>query len=184
MARASFELDVSDLTDFLTHAHRAGPRVAARALNRSAVSTRAVMVKAVREDVGLKAKTVRDEIRIVEARPDRDPTARLAVSKKRIPLIEFKARQLKRAGVKTSLRGGSTAIPGAFIQTMRSGHRGVYKRATYPRGPRLPIIELKGPSLAKPFATHWRVGIARFRETIPKNVNSEIRFAIRKGKRR
>lgn len=75
--------------------------------------------------------------------------ANLAGSVNAIPyrpsLIKFKGtRQLKR-GVKYRIgREGFKIIEHAFIATMKSGHRGVFKRV----GPeRLPIQELRGPSI-------------------------------------
>lgn len=183
MAKASFELDTTQLIALLNDVRDQAPTVAARALNKSAKSAKTAMVKVVRADVGLKAGTVRDAITLVEARPGPEPTAKLRVSKKRIPLIEFNARQLKRAGVKANLKGGARTYPGAFIARTKSGHRGVFKRKTYPRGPRLPIVQLRGPSLAKVFVKHWKIGVARFREQLPKNLSSELRFQSRRSRR-
>jgi hypothetical protein len=152
------------------------PFAIARALNRAAVSTRAVMARAVAADLGLNVGTVREEIRIQEAKPGRgELTARLTVSGKRIPLIDFKARATRRGGVTARLPGGTGRYPNAFIATMRSGHTGVFQR----RGaPRLPIYELRGPSLPHVFSKYIPEGLARGEESIQKNLQSELRFAL------
>jgi len=45
---------------------------------------------------------------------------------------------------------------------------------------RLPIYELHGPSIARVFAKHVAVGLARGREQLIKNLQSELRFAMRR----
>jgi hypothetical protein len=63
------------------------------------------------------------------------------VSGEPVPLIAYPARQTKK-GVSVEVnRGKRTLVKGAFIATMKSGHRGVFRR----RGKaRLPIEELRG----------------------------------------
>lgn len=54
---------------------------------------------------------------------------RIDVSGATTPVIDFPAHQV-RAGVMAGINTGkSKLIPGAFIATMRSGHRGVFERA-------------------------------------------------------
>ena len=185
--KASFELDTRELIAVLNDTKGRIPKAAATAVNRSAKSVKTAMVKVVREDVGLKAKDVRDAIRFRQAKPSSDPAAQLRVSKKRIPLIRFGGTPLKRAGWRSRMKGGTKTIPGGFKAKMRSGHVGVFRRKKETRSrwgmpwgsPELPIRELHGPSLAKPFAKHWRVGARRYREQLPKNLKSALRFAHR-----
>lgn len=47
-----------------------------------------------------------------------------------IPLRYFKYRQTKR-GVKVTVAGRPQLIPGAFVATMKNGHRGVFARGRY-----------------------------------------------------
>lgn len=58
-----------------------------------------------------------------------------------VPLVAYPARQTKK-GVSVEVnRGKRTLVKGAFIATMKSGHKGVFQR----RGKaRLPIRELRG----------------------------------------
>lgn len=176
MARVSVELDMKGMIQVINSTQEAVRVGTARAINRSAASARTALVRAVAKDVGLTQKAVRPQMVLREARPGPDPKATLSVSSKRIPLIKFGAKQFS-YGVRAKLKGGAKKYPGAFVATMRSGHTGVFRR----RGKaRLPITELHGPSLGKVFAKHWSVGIARFREQLPKNLSRELRFASRR----
>jgi hypothetical protein len=133
----------------------------------------------VAEDMGLKVGDVNARIRVEQATEDRH-VARLYASYKRLPLIDFGAKgpepsRGKGRGVTARLGGGRNRYPNAFIATMHSGHRGVFTRKA---GPRLPIVELRGPSIAKVFVKHQDVGLARGQEQLAKNLQSEFRFAL------
>lgn len=81
-------------------------------------------------------------------------------NKKGLSLTKFKARQLRK-GVKVSVRKGKTdLLSGAFIQTMASGHKGVFYRegdkrvmskGRYAGKSRQPIVERFGPSTPQLF---------------------------------
>jgi hypothetical protein len=161
-----------------------------RALNRSIASANVAMVRVIAADLGVKQGAVKDRIRVQEAKPDR-LVARLYANAKRIPLIEFGAKgpepsRGRGAGVSAKLGGARGRIPDAFIATMKSGHRGVFKRVSDKggrRGPRpnhsqLPIRELFGPSIWKVFVANQQVGIDRGREQLIKNLQSEFRFVL------
>jgi hypothetical protein len=73
-------------------------------------------------------------------------------------------------------------VAGAFIARMLSGHRGVFKRRAVPR---LPIVELFGPSLPRVF-TRATIAAARTRlagELLAKNLAHEIQFLVRGSSR-
>jgi hypothetical protein len=63
------------------------------------------------------------------------------VSGEAVPLVAYPHRQTKK-GVSVEVnRGKRTLVKGSFVQTMKSGHKGVFRR----RGKaRLPIEELRG----------------------------------------
>ncbi len=164
-----------------------------RALNRAIVSARTVMVPAIAADMGLKSADVKDRIRTENATADVH-VARLHARVQRIPLIEFKAtgpQPSRGRGRGVSYRIGSRGrgrLEHAFIATMRSGHRGVFRRVG--AGDRrsqgawsknLPVVQLQGPSIARVFTRHKDVGLARGREALVKNLQSEIRFALRRS---
>jgi hypothetical protein len=167
------------------------PKAIVRALNRAGVSTRAVMASRVAADTNLRVGTVKDEIRIDKA-TETKPIVRLEIRGRRIPLIEFKATgptpsRGRGRGVTAKLPGGAGRYPHAFIATMRSGHTGVYQRTPDARrhGPapnrsQLPIYELRGPSLPHVFAKHATEGLTRGQESLLKNLQSELQFALSK----
>jgi len=156
---------------------------AARALNRVAVSTRAEASREIRQVYVLKARAIKAQIRLTRATAQ-SLEARLTASGKRIPLIEFQARQ-NRQGVSVRIKraGGRKTVRHAFVARMRSGHVGVFlrlepgsnkfaprsrRRRVRRSGPDLPIIELKSLSLPKAFtnrevvAAMTRIASARF----------------------
>jgi hypothetical protein len=166
------------------------PLAQMRALNRAIGSANVAMVRVIAPDLGVKQGVVKDRIRTELATPER-LRARLYANAKRIPLIELGAKgpepsRGRGAGVTVKGAGGRKAIPGAFIATMRSGHRGVFQRAggsSSRRGPApnrsaLPIRELFGPSIWQVFRKFEYVGMARGREQLIKNLQSEFKFAL------
>lgn len=186
-----FDLDLnghSEIAADFGQAPQAVTVAMVRALNRSIGSGRTVMTRLIAADLGLRAKDVRDKIRLFEASQSY-PEASLRASLKRIPLIYFGAKgpepsRGKGRGVSYRLGSGSTRIETAFIATMRSGHRGVFvrKQATSARkssgawSANLPIVEKFGPSLGRIFGKHRPTGIARVREQFLKNFGHELRF--------
>jgi hypothetical protein len=58
---------------------------------------------------------------------------------------------------------------------MKSGHRGVYQRSAKTR---LPIYELRGPSVMQSFITHRAVAEARAIEMLTTNMASEVRYLV------
>lgn len=154
-----------------------------RALNRSINSGRTVMVREIARDTGLKSKDVNTAMRLREA-TTATPEATLGASLKKIPLIDFAARQTGR-GVSYNL-GGRRTITGAFIATMPSGHRGVfartpgkfmrYQKATW-HVKRQAIHEKFGPSLGHVFVKYRPAGIARVQEVFAANLAHEMDFA-------
>lgn len=162
------------------------PKAIARGLNRTASNVKVAMSRSIATDLRLKVGVVKDNIGIWSATPDRLNT-QLTASNRRIPLIEFGARgpfpsRGRGRGVSVRLPGGQSRLPRAFIGKMASGHRGVFKRK--PGIKRLPIVELKGPSIARVFEKHAAVGKARHAEQLEKNVAHEIEFALTQIRRK
>jgi len=172
-------VDNRELMRHLTAIERAIPRIVPRALNRGATAARTVLVSTIRADIGLKARDVRRRTFIERATRGR-LTARVSASRKRLPLIQFRARgpepsRGRGRGVRAKVPGGAGRYPNAFIATMASGHRGVYRRV---RRARLPITELHGPSIGRVFEKHVDVGRARGEEVFEQQLRHEIARAI------
>lgn len=154
------------------------PNAIARAINRAADSGRTAMTSSISKDTGLRSKDVRGEIKVHKATPAKLGAA-LSVAGKRLPLVMFRATgpdpsRGKGRGVSYKLPTGRGRVATAFFATMKSGHRGVFRRVGTAR---LGITELHGPSLPKVFEKFIPVGQARANEMLLKNLRNEIRFA-------
>lgn len=170
------------------------PVAQARALNRSIVSANAALLSAVSGDMGLKLQVLRERIRVGRPATPEYLRAKVFASTKGIPLIQFRAKGTepsrgKGRGVTAYIQGATVRYPHAFIATMPNGRRGVFERgskadpAATRRGPapnrsQLPIRELYGPSVWRVALYHRNVGLARGREQLLKNLQSEFRYVL------
>jgi Prophage minor tail protein Z (GPZ) len=187
-----FNFDLGTLKKDLEELGRSAPLVMSRALNRAVTSGRAAMAKAISSDTGLASRYVSKEIRVDKAQRTR-PVAAVEIAGRRIPLIAFQARgpepsRGRGRGVSYRLPGGRGRVSDAFIATMGSGHRGVFKRkpgarrrGKPPARSQLPIMELRGPSLPHVFEKKFPVFRAAAEESLLKNLASEISFAQSKS---
>ena|SRR3990172_2558910 len=188
MSIERFAFDLGTLKRDLEALGAQAPLVMARALNRAILSGQTAMVKTIGADTGIAAKNIKREIRIDKAQRTR-PVAAIEIVGRRIPLIAFSARgpepsRGRGRGVSYRLPGGRGRISNAFIATMKSGHRGVFRRkpgarrhGEPPTRPQLPIFELRGPSIPHVFEKHFPIFRAAAEESLLKNLASEISFA-------
>lgn len=177
--RVDIRLDTSDLDAAIVAHARKLPGVIRRCLDRAGVSGRTAMAKLISEDTGLPSSRVKKAIIVTRVG---DSGIALSASRLRLPLIDFQARgpepsRGRGRGVSYRLPSGRGRIPNAFIATMKSGHRGVYKR--FGSG-RLPIIELRGPSIGHVFEKFLPQGQAAGEESLRKNMKHEISFALKR----
>ena len=155
-----------------------------RAINRTAASEKTQAKRAIAADTGIKAGDVDKALTVAKATPE-VAFATVTASGRRLPLIAFNARgpepsRGRGRGVSYRLPGGRGRVPTAFIATMRSGHRGVFTR-TRLAGPRLPILELFGPSLPLVFIKKFLPeATTRSVATLAKNLRHEIEFALKR----
>lgn len=162
-------------------------RAFVRAAKRSIDSGRSVMVKLIAGDTGLKQKDVRDSVAMSYPTLS-DPVASMRAKTKRLPLIDFKARQTGRGVSYRNPGGGRNSVPSAFIATTRqqstgdarpdlagSGgeHLGVFKRTSKKR---LPIKQLYGPSIGQVFSKFRPQGVERALEVFDANFDHELEF--------
>jgi hypothetical protein len=123
---------------------RALPRIMQAALTRTATQARTEASRSLAKQTKLKISTVKDQIALLKASYT-NWNSGIQISRRRIRLIDLKARQTRR-GVTYASPAGRQLVASAFIARMPTGHIGVFKR----RGPaRLPIVELRGASLAQ-----------------------------------
>lgn len=140
-------------------------RMVPRAINRTATTARANAARNIADQIKLPVSTIKKSIKILKAKRN-CWLGSLLVSSRRLPLIVFGARELKKKGVsyKISKTSPRKRLPSAFILTMpkrgekqKKGHRGVFMRkrkaaeSAGRRKGRLPIRELFGPSLGMIF---------------------------------
>lgn len=155
-----------------------------RAINRSMGSAQTTAVRAITADLGLKRAAVVPHVKLRKATPA-VLSATLYASAKRVPLVQFHATgpepsRGKGQGVSARIGGKRTRYQGAFIATMPSGHRGVYRRQVGQA--RLPIRELRGPSIWRSFQTAQPQAAARANEQLATNLAHEIAFALSRGR--
>lgn len=125
-----------------------------RAIDKTTRGSRTDIVNRIASEVFVKKKDIRDSIRYQKPSYTRWQ-ARLKIDGRRLPLLHFGARQtMKGVSYKIDRNGGREMIPHAFIEEMKSGHRGVFKRTGLDDNlsPRLPITEKKGPSMGHLFS--------------------------------
>jgi hypothetical protein len=188
VSRFDFQLDIQALQKELLEIAAEAPGIMARALNRAGVSGQTAIVRAVAADTGITQKNIKSEIALDKATRSL-PRVSVTIKGRRIPLIAFQARgpepsRGRGKGVSYRLPTGRGRIGDAFIATMRSGHRGVFRRkpggtrhGSTPTRPQLPIKELRGPSLPHVFEKKLDVFRNAAQESLVKNLRSEISFA-------
>lgn len=152
---------------------RALPRVMSRSLNRTAQQARTEVSRSLSRRIGLRVKDVRSRVILQKASYSNWRSA-VKISGKRLPLIRFKPKQT-RTGVTYKFGRSRILVHHAFLATMPSGHTGVFRRKTTAR---LPITELRGPSLGQVFTDAqaeanriYRQSLARLEKNIMDQVN-------------
>lgn len=162
------------------------PKVMSRAINRTSKSALAEIARKIAAEVKITQAAIKKGIKITKATYTRWQ-AWLDLHTKRIPLIRFRAKPLKK-GVsyqisKTGGRKKITEPARPFIQTMPiSGHKGVFRRHTE-KTKRLPIVQLFGPSLGGVF--EGAAGIAAevqesTTKKLEKNIDAQVAYILSK----
>ncbi|MBK8159133.1 MAG: phage tail protein [Rhodospirillaceae bacterium] len=133
-------------------------------------------VSAIAKAGSIKVADVRKRLRAIKATRE-NLTGILRASKYALPLVAFSARQVK-AGVTAREWGQRRTYKGAFIATMKTGHRGVFKRVG---DDRLPIRQLWGPGVGHVMrAPDVRADLeALIRERLPINLKRQIERRLR-----
>jgi hypothetical protein len=144
----NLKVDIKKADKYLRDVERDITKANVRALNKTAAKAKTIVSREIAQDIGMSIAPVKKQIKITKARPVRQ-VATLQATGKRVPLIKLRARQVRRGVTYSAGKGkGRKLVPGAFIASMPSGHKGVFKR----RGRRrLPITELHGPSIPQVF---------------------------------
>jgi hypothetical protein len=158
------------------------PTVMSRAINKTAASARTEIVRGIAAQVKLKQSDIRKATRVTKA-TRRVWQAFVDVLDRRIPLIKFGARQTKKGVSYVVEKGGPRKlIETAFIETMPSGHRGVFRRYR-PTTPRLPIIELFGPSIGNLFEGAkdiYKHVMRSSQQKLSRNIDYQVELLLKK----
>ena len=160
--------------------------VMSRAINKTATSVRAEVVREISKKVNLKQKDIRDDITISKATWTKW-AASVNLSRRRHGLIRFGARQTsKGVSYKIEKADGRKTIKHAFIAAPNFGEN-VWVRESVSGSdklvPRLPIRRLQGPSIGEVFKRAvWLVQqtYAKAQTTLEKNINVQIELMLDK----
>lgn len=174
------------------------PKIMSRSINKTAVSTRADAARKISAEVAVNISTVKK--RIVKTRATFTKfLAELSISRRRIRLIDFKAKvkrgrkkkgqvQGKPAGVtyKIDRTGSRKLVKQAFIGKIRFGkdRSGVTTGVLARKGKgRLPVIQLQGPSLGILFqrsASMVRTVTEQSAKTLEKFIDQQVKLILEK----
>lgn len=126
------------------------PKAAARAINKTMTTVNAQAARDIKKDIGGKLSISEIKVGLTKTTAKAKALyASLYAKGRRIPLIKIDPSASQDAtGVNYKTGKGRGHVQHAFIATMKSGHKGVFKRKG---STRLPIKELHGPSLPKVF---------------------------------
>lgn len=159
------------------------PKILYRAVNRTAALAKTQISREIRQEINIKAKDLNEKV-ILQRAKLHWPVATIGLSKKRVPVMDFAARQTK-TGVSYKIKkaGGREQIKHAFITTMpETGHTGVFKRWGKTR---LPIVELFGPSVGEIFKRSQSL-IKRITEqaykNLARNIESQLDYVLARRK--
>jgi hypothetical protein len=124
-----------------------------RAVNKGLDGVSPEVKSVVGSEINAKAKAVTSQVKVIKTWPG-NLNGKAVIGEgaygrgKGTALIDYRNSRQTKKGVTVVLKSGRsrTLIPGAFIATMRSGHRGVFRRAGYtnlyePRGTKGIFIE-------------------------------------------
>lgn len=160
-----------------------------RALNKTAAAAKVEASRNIRAaGYNIKARAIKESI-VIRRATRSDLTAILEVTGRPIRLINYDARQVAR-GLSVSVKNGRKVIPGAFVATMKSGHKGAFKRlpgtVTGKRGKPIlnrKIVELFGPSIPSAMQNEvvQRQLEAAIRDKFPKLLEHEIAYILLKS---
>ena len=156
------------------------PKVLTRALNKVAKSTHVKILRRISSEYAVSQRDLKEKNVFLIRANYKNLKAIIRIKGRRIQILAFKAKQLKKGvSYKIKKKGGRKTVY-AFMEsppgskqstTMASGHRGVFKR----RGKsRLPIVELYGPSVPAIFQNVQEFAANTFQREIGNKLGKEM----------
>ncbi len=173
-------------------------RVLARAINKTLVFARTRVVNQIAGQLTLRKRDIKNRNIDVRRASFSRPFARLRISGRRVPLIDFRAKQTRRGVSYSILRGqGRKTLQDAFITRTSSGHEGVFVRTgplrlsrrlatrtnrskgrkkgmSHMTRPRLPISERFGPSVPRVLQGIREFASGRMRDVFGERLSMEL----------
>ncbi len=155
-----------------------------RALNKTVSAAKTATAKGIGQTVTLKAKVIKEDMRISKASAQR-LSATLHLKYKLTPAILFTNRKLRKGvSLKVFKNKSSVRLTHYFYAEMESGHRGIFSRREVSSGiyvARLEIDELFGPSITTVYEK--TSGLAQQVEAesadrLQRELNSQINFIL------
>ena len=138
------EADVINVRHMLDGIKKAGDKVFARALNKTLTGVKTDASAKIREELNATKKAVDATFKMQKAYPGQMMAA-IHSTGRPIPLLGFTGTRQTKKGVSVLIKKGRPRkiIPGTFIATMKSGHKGVFWREKVGNrlASRLPISE-------------------------------------------
>lgn len=160
------------------------PKVMSKAVNITAKSIRAEMARRIANETNMKVGAIKKFGMDWEKATYSRWQSIIGISGRRIPLIGFKGTKQIKTGVSYQIKktGGRQTIKSTFIAVMQSGHKGVFKREGEAR---LPIVELRGPSIGRVFED--AAGLARTvtqsaYKKLEQNIDAQVAYILKKRK--
>lgn len=186
MAAKGFQVNgVAGLLKAVDGIEKGRRKVITRALNKTATGAKTDAVKLIRQHLTIKAKSVRDGLKVRKANWSTLTSMLVARGKRGVPLFgnypvrpgRLGARKPKKGvSVQIKKRGSSKLIKGSFVARMKSGHVSVFKRE---KGvSRLPIKQLYGvgPIVFMQRGMIHRQLKRRINARLEKNLTHEINY--------
>jgi len=149
-----------------------------RALNKTATQSRNLASKNIRQVLNLKASRIKRILKITRASKNKMVSS-VRAGYQPIPLIYYNGVRQVKKGVSVTMRKDKSrkVFKGAFMATMPSGHKGVFRRKSKAR---LPIKELKGPNPQKVFAENIGIITQQSGDILERVYNNELKFIFSK----
>lgn len=165
-------------------------RIQVRAVNKTLGNATTYVSQEIRKDLNITAGRLKKHIQVRRKASMSSPGAWFVIEGSRIPIKNFKGVRQGKRGTSWRVRmgGARTSLRDAFFATMRSGHRGVFKRHETEKMKSKPnraaIFELYGPSVPQVAENLQSLSQAvlgqQMEAFLAKNLGQQLRYELTK----